>query len=146
LLGACAGDIPRPLAGIDRLLEQAGSQGAPALAGRWLAVIGSRGGRDQVQLIDLETRGPVPLPGLNRPDAQPISVGVDASGQKLAVVRQIEGRTELLLYRRALMGTELIAMQPAGVPRRLQLSADGRQLALEVSRGGRWQVDLISVP
>jgi hypothetical protein len=37
-------------------------------------------------------------------------------------------------------------MLPAGVPRRLSLQADGRQLALEVSRAGVWQVDLINLP
>lgn len=145
-LGGCSDTMPRPLGDLDRLLDQAGSQQEPALAGRWLALIGSRDGRDQVQLIDIENRRPVPLPGLNRPDAQPLSVGVEAAGQKLAVVRQIGGDTELVVYRRGLMSTEVVAMQPAGVPRRLQLSADGRLLAVEVSRGGRWQVDLISVP
>jgi hypothetical protein len=145
-LAGCGGSMPRPMGEIDQLLLQAGGQTAPALAGRWLAVINSRGGRERVELIDVEARAPVPLPGLNRADAQPLSVGVDAAGQKLAVVRQIEGHTELVLYRRALMGTERIAMQPSGVPRRLQLSADGRQLAVEVSRNGQWQVDLISIP
>jgi hypothetical protein len=37
-------------------------------------------------------------------------------------------------------------MEPAGVPRRVQLSADGRVLAVEVSRGGQWQVDLLTLP
>jgi hypothetical protein len=37
-------------------------------------------------------------------------------------------------------------MEPAGVPRRISLRADGRELAVEVSRGGVWQVDLIRVP
>jgi len=39
-----------------------------------------------------------------------------------------------------------VAMEPAGVPRRISLRADGRELAVEVSRGGVWQVDLIRVP
>lgn len=144
-LAGCGGTA-RPMADLDQLLRQAGSQGSPALAGRWLAVISSRSGRERVELIDLEARRPVPLPGLNRPDAQPLSVGVDGTGEKLAVVRQIAGHTELVLHRRSLLSTELITMQPPGVPRRVQLSADGRQLALEVSRDGRWQVDLISIP
>ena len=145
LLAACGG-MPRPMAGLDRALAAAGPSRDPVLAGRWLALIAERGGRDQVQLIDVERGLPVPLPGLNRPDAQPVSVGVDAAGDRLAVVRRLAGRTELVLYRRRFQSLEPIPMQPAGVPRRVSLQADGRQLAVEVSRGGVWQVDLITVP
>jgi len=61
-------------------------------------------------------------------------------------VRQVGGRTELVLHRRALMSSEAIPMVPAGVPRRAALRADGREIAVEVSRDGVVQVDLIEVP
>lgn len=145
-LGGCMGPMPQPLGGLNRRLEAIGSSRAPALSDRWLALIGGRDGREQVLLVDLERQLPVPLPGLNRPDAQPLAVAVDARGEKLAVVRQLEGRTELVLYRRGLMALEPVAMEPPGVPRRISLRADGRELAVEVSRGGIWQVDLIDLP
>ena len=145
-LGGCLGPLPAPMPDLDRQLELAGSHQAPSLAGRWLGLIANRGGRDQVELVDVENRRPVPLPGLNRPDAQPLSVAVSADGQRLAVVRSLEGRTELVLYRRSLMSLQLVAMQPAGVPRQISISADGRTLAVEVSRGGLWQVDQIQIP
>jgi hypothetical protein len=44
------------------------------------------------------------------------------------------------------MSLQLVAMQPAGVPRQISISADGRTLAVEVSRGGLWQVDQIQIP
>ena len=146
---AIAGCMPaqlRPMLALNRRLEQAGSAREPALSGRWLALIVGRGGREQVQLLDVEQGQPVALPGLNRPDAQPLSVGVDARGERLAVVRQLNGQTELVLYRRSLGLLQPLAIQPAGVPRRVQLRADGRQLAVEVSRNGLWQIDLITVP
>jgi len=146
LLSGCVGTMPVPMGGLDRRLEAIGSSHAPALSDRWLALIGGRGGREQAVLVDLERQMPVPLPGLNRPDAQPLAVAVDASGERLAVVRQLEGRTELVLYRRSLMALEVVVMEPPGVPRRISLRADGRELAVEVSRGGVWQVDLIQVP
>lgn len=146
LLTACSGDLPRPLNGLNRQLEQLAPAREPALTGRWLALIGQRGGRDRVMLIDLERGLPVPLPGLDRPDAQPLAVAVDASGERLALVRQRDDQTELVLYRRSVRTSERVPMLPAGVPRRLSLQADGRQLALEVSRGGIWQVDLINLP
>ena len=146
LLGGCMGRMPVPLVGLNRQLEQAGSSREPALADRWLALINGRGGRDQVLLLDLQRQLPVPLPGLNRPDAQPLSVAIDAAGERLAVVRQLEGRTEVMLYRRSLASLQLIPMVPAGVPRQLSLRADGRELAVQVSRNGLWQIDLIAVP
>lgn len=146
LLAGCLPPLPRPLAGLDRQLDQAGAGRSPSLSGRWLALITRRGEREQVLLVDLEGQGPVPLPGLNRPDAQPLAVAVDASGERLALVRQLEGRTELVLYRRSAMALERIAMQPPGVPRRISLRADGRELAVEVSRDGLWQIDLIGLP
>ncbi|MFM7732199.1 MAG: TolB family protein [Cyanobium sp.] len=145
-LGGCGSGMPAPIAGLEGPLAAVAPSRSPSLAGRWLALIGERNGREQVLLIDVERRLPVPLSGLNRPDALPISVSVDAAGDRLAVVRQIEDRTELVLHRRGLGGVERIAMQPAGVPRRVALRADGRELAVEVSRDGRWQIDLIAVP
>jgi len=145
-LTSCMGRVPQPLFPLDRRIEELGPSRAPSLAGPWLALISNRGGRDQVVLLNVEDQRPVPLPGLNRPDAQPLSVGVEAKGERLALVRQLEGRTELLVYRRRLMGSQVIAMNPPGVPRRVVLRADGRELAVEVSRDGHWQVDLIAIP
>jgi hypothetical protein len=146
LLVGCTGGMPVPLAGLNRQLEQAGASREPTLADRWLALITGRGGREEVLLLDLQRQLPVPLPNLNRPDAQPLSVGVDDAGERLAVVRQLEGRTELVLYRRSLGTVQLIPMVPAGVPRQVSLRADGRELAVQVSRNGLWQVDLIQLP
>ncbi|MEB3351942.1 MAG: hypothetical protein VKM01_06425 [Cyanobacteriota bacterium] len=138
--------MPRPAPSLDQLAEQAGGGRGPSLSGRWLALISHRQGRDQVQLLDLERRLAVPLPGLNPADAQPLSVSVDGAGERLAVVRLRQERTELVLYRRSMVSSEPIAILPAGVPRQVALQADGRQLAVQVSRGGLWQVDLIRLP
>jgi hypothetical protein len=51
-----------------------------------------------------------------------------------------------VLYRRSLASLQPIAIHPEGVPRQLSLRADGRELAVQVSRNGLWQVDLIAVP
>lgn len=145
-LGGCMGEMARPLPELDRALEQAGSGRAPALGETVLALISGRGGREQVVLIDLRSRLPIPVPGLNRPDAQPLSVASDARGERLALVRHRQGRTELLIYRRNLASLEPISLQPDGVPRRVALDPEGRTLAVEVSRDGLWQLDLITLP
>lgn len=146
ILGGCMGELPRPLPELDRALEQAGSSRAPSLGETVLALISGRGGREQVVLVDLRSRLPIPLPGLNQPDAQPLSVASDARGDRLALVRHRQGRTEVVLYRRNMASLEPIPLQPDGVPRRVALDPEGRTLAVEVSRNGLWQLDLITLP
>ena len=146
LLSGCMGSMPLPIGPLNRQLESLGANRDPSLSGRWLALISGKGGREQVVLVDLERQQPLPLPGLNRADAQPLSVSVDGAGDRIALVRQLEGRTELVLYRRSLQSLQPIAMVPSGVPRQVQLQADGRQMAMQVSRAGLWQVDLVKIP
>ncbi len=146
LLGGCLAPMPQPVVPLNSRLGAIGANRDPALSGRWLALISGRGGREQVLLLDLERQQPIELPGLNRADAQPVSVSVDAAGERIALVRQLEGRTELVLYRRSVQSLQPIPMVPSGVARQVQLQADGRQLAVQVSRGGIWQVDLVQIP
>ena len=147
LVTGCSSSRPTPRPDLNGLLRQSvNSRRDPSLGGRWLASLGQRNGRERVELIDLRSRSPVPLPGLNRTDAQPISVSVSADGQRLAVVQQREDRTELVLYRRNVGATQLLPLDPPGVPRSVSLDGSGRRLAVQVSRKGRWDVDLIRLP
>ncbi|MEB3233825.1 MAG: hypothetical protein VKM98_00215 [Cyanobacteriota bacterium] len=146
LLGGCLGPMPLPRAGLNRQLEQAGGNRDPSLGQNWLALIQQRGGRQQALLLDLKSERPVPLPGLNRPDALPISISVDGSGERLALVRQLEGRSEVVLYRRTAMSLQPIAMGAGAIPTAAVIRADGRQLAVQVSRNGLWQIDLVDLP
>jgi len=146
LLSSCTGQLPPPMAGLNRQLELSGGSRDPALGDRWLALIQQRGGRDQVVLLDLQRQVPIPLPGLNRIDALPISVSVDAVGERLALVRQLDGRSEVVLYRRPLQLVQQLPMADGSIATAVNLRADGRQLAVQVSRDGLWQIDLIDLP
>ena len=146
LLAGCFGNGARPLMGLNLQLAHTAVNRDPALSSDWLAVIGGREGREQVRLVRLSQGAPVPLPGLNRPDARPVAVAVDHWGERLALIRELEGRSELVLYRRSLQSLQLIPIEPAGVPHRLGFSADGKVLAVEVGRGGLSQVDLLELP
>ena len=147
LVTGCNSPRPTPRPDLNGMLRQSvNSRRDPSLGGRWLASLGQRNGRERVELIDLRSRSPVPLPGLNRADAQPISVSVSADGQRLAVVQQREGRTELVLYRRKVGATQRLPLDPPGVPRSVSLDGSGRRLAVQVSRNGSWDVDLIRLP
>jgi hypothetical protein len=137
----------RPIQGLNQPLNRLGESQSPSLGSEWLALITSRtGSRPQVQLIDRRRNAPVPLPGLNRADSLPIHVAVDQRGERLALVRQRDDRSELVLHRRSLQASQIVPIEPAGMPQRVSLSADGRVLAVEVSRGGLWQVDLLELP
>ena len=147
LLAGCRSERPRPRPEINGLLRQSvSSRREPSLAQSWLASLAKRGGRERVELIDLRNRRPVPLPGLNRADAQPISLSLSADGARIAVVQQRDDRTELFLYRRNAAALQRIPLDPPGVPRSVSLDGSGRLLAVEVSRNGRWDVDLIRLP
>ncbi len=146
LVAGCLQNGARPLIGLNLQLAQSAQNRDPALGSDWLALIGGREGREQVRLVRLSQGAPVPLPGLNRPDARPVAVAVDHWGERLALIRELEGRSELVLYRRSLQSLEPIPIEPAGVPHRLAFSADGRVLAVEVGRGGLSQVDLLELP
>ncbi|WP_010304519.1 hypothetical protein [Synechococcus sp. CB0101] len=146
LLAGCQSGM-RPIQGLNQPLNRLGDSQSPSLSSEWLALISTRtGSRPQVQLIDRRRNAPVPLPGLNRADSLPIHVAVDQRGERLAVVRQRDDRSELVLHRRSLQASQIIPIEPAGVPQRVSLSADGRVLAVEVSRSGLWQVDLLELP
>ena len=147
MVTGCSSPRPIPRPDLNGLLRQSvNSRRDPSLGGRWLASLGQRNGRERVELIDLRSRNPVPLPGLNRADSQPISVSVSADGQRLAVVQQREDRTELVLYRRNVGATQRLTLDSPGVPRSVSLDGSGRRLAVQVSRNGRWDVDLIRLP
>jgi hypothetical protein len=146
-LAGCNSDRPRPRPELNGLLRQSvSSRRDPSLGQIWLASLGKRGGRERIELIDLRNRRPVPLPGLNRADAQPISLSVSGNGARIAVVQQRDDRTELFLYRRNAAALQRIPLDPPGVPRSVSLDGSGRLLAVQVSRNGRWDVDLIRLP
>ena len=113
---------------------------------RWLASLASRNGRERVELIDLNNDTPVPLTGINQADSQTISLSVSGDGQRIALVRQREERTELMLYRRTATALQRLPINPPGVPRSVSLNGNGQLLAVQVSRKGRWDVDLIRLP
>ena len=97
-------------------------------------------------MIDIRSRTRVPLPGINRADSQPISVTLSANGERLAFIRQRADKTELLIYRRRLGTLQRIELTPKGIPRRVSLDGSGKILAVQVSREGRWDVDVIQLP
>ena len=137
----------RPMSRVGASLRRsAESRRLPSMGQRWLASLASRNGRERVELIDLSSDTPVPLNGIHQADSQTISLSVSGDGQRIALVRQREERTELMLYRRNVSALQRLPINPPGVPRSVSLDGNGRLLAVQVSRRGRWDVDLIRLP
>ena len=146
-LMGCGPSGLRPEQSISSALQRSSdSRRWPSLGNRWLASIASRNGRERIELVDLRNGQPVPLPGINQSDSQPISVSVSGDGKRIALIRSRDGRTELMLYRRGVGVLQRLPVEPAGVPREVSLDGSGRLLAVQVSRKGRWDVDLIRLP
>ena len=146
-IAGCSGSGMRPQPGLNSALRRsADSRRQPALGQRWLVSIANRNGRERIELVDLRTRQPVPLPGLNQAGSQPVSASVSANGKRIALVRTREGRTELMLYRRSAGALQRLPVEPSGVPREVSLDGEGKRLAVQVSRQGRWDVDVIRLP
>ena len=143
----CSQNGIRPMTRVGASLRRsAESRRLPSMGQRWLASLASRNGRERVELIDLNNDTPVPLTGINQADSQTISLSVSGDGQRIALVRQREERTELMLYRRTASTLQRLPINPPGVPRSVSLNGNGRLLAVQVSRKGRWDVDLIRLP
>ena len=55
----------------------------------------------------------------------------------------LKDKTELLIYRRNVGTLQRIELSPKGIPRRVSLDSSGRVLAVQVSRSGKWDVEVI---
>ena len=115
----------------------------PSLGDKVLVALTKRNGKDFIELIDIRTKKVLSIPGLNNSNSQPISVAVNAKGDKVVFIQQRDNKTELLLYRRSLGSLEKLELIPKGIPRRVSIDGIGRLLAVQVSRDGRWDIDLI---
>lgn len=144
ILGGCLRTDMRPINSFNEaLFQSANSYRDPSLASQWLVALARYQGKDKIEMIDIRSRRRVPLPGINRADSQPISVSVSANGERLAFIRQRGDKTELLIYRRSIGTLQRIELIPKGIPRRVSLDSSGKVLAVQVSREGRWDVEVI---
>ncbi len=144
LLGGCSRINMRPMYGLnDALFQSSTSYREPSLGNKWIVSLVNYQGKDKIEMIDMNSRKRVPLPGLNRADSQPISVSLSANGERLALIRQRADQTELLIYRRRVGTLQRIELIPKGIPRRVSLDSSGKVLAVQVSREGKWDVEVI---
>ena len=147
LLAGCFQSNIRPISSFnDSIFKFSSSYREPSLGNQWLVALTNSKGKDMIEMINIRSRTRVALPGINRADSQPISVSVSANGERLALIRQRDDQTELFIYRRSVGTLQRIELTPKGIPRRVSLDSSGRVLAVQVSRDGRWDIDVIRLP
>lgn len=142
-LAGCIRPPIRSIHNINGLFLPSRSYREPSLANRWLASLVNNNGKDKIELIDLRGRARIPIAAINRADSQPISVAISANGNVIVFIRQRDDQTELFIYRRLVGTVQKIDLTPKGIPRRVALNFDGKVLAVQVSREGRWDIDII---
>lgn len=119
----------------------------PSLGLTTLVTIGTGfAGHRQVQWRPMAALQPLLPPHLDQPDARPLEVSVDGAGQRLVVLRERKGRTELVLHDLRLGVSRPVHLAADGSPGAIGLSADGRQLAVAVSRDGRRRIEVLQLP
>jgi hypothetical protein len=119
----------------------------PSLGVDTLVSIGTGvAGHRQVQWRPIAALQPLLPLHLDRPDARPLQVSVDAGGQRLVVLRERKGQTELVLHDRRLGISRPLPLAADGLPVAIGLSADGRSLAVAVSRDGRRRIEVLALP
>ncbi len=146
-ISSCGNSFQKPLRSLNSsLIQSANSHREPSLASEWLITLANHQGKELIEVINLRSKKKVALPGLNRADTQPISVSISGNGERIALVRQRGNKTELLVYRRNTETVQLIEINPTGIPRKVSMDGTGKLLAVQVSRGGNWEIDLIRIP
>ena len=144
VLGGCMSARIRPMYALNRYFIQSNNiYREPLLGNQWLAILVNNQGKEKIELINLKNRKRVLLPGINRRDSQPISVSVNANGERLAFIHKRLDKTELFLYKRNSGTLQRLEITPKGVPSRVSMDGSGKVLAVQVSRNGRWFVDVI---
>ena len=142
-LCGCSYQKLRPANQFNNLLFKSNiSYSSPSIGINWISSLINDNGKEKIELLDLQRRRVVSLPGLNVRTAIPISLSMSSNGNILAIVRQRNEETELIIYRRNSGGSRRIEIVPKGIPRKVALDGLGKILAVEVSRNGKFEIDI----
>ena len=143
---SCANNYMRPMHSFNNtLFNNSESYKEPDLGIEFLIAIGNRDGRDVIQMIEIRSRQRIPLPGINRSDSQPINLSISGNSEKIAFIRQRSGETELMVYNRRNNSLRRLEIIPKGVPHNLSMDGLGRFLAVQISREGKWDIDIFKL-
>ncbi|HAC65468.1 MAG TPA: biopolymer transporter [Cyanothece sp. UBA12306] len=113
--------------------------------GRYLAFASDRNGHRDIYLYDLQTKGLVSLPNLNRRDSSQDQPALSTDGRYLAYVSTERGRTDIMVYDRQSQRSKLLSANIKGSVRQPTISGDGEKVAFQTSQLGQWNIAIIEL-
>jgi Tol biopolymer transport system component len=111
--------------------------------GRYLAFASDRNGHRDIYLFDLQQRGLLPLPNLNRWDSSQDQPSLSADGRYIAYVSNERGKSDILVYDRQIQRSVLLTANVRGSVRQPTISGDGSQIAFATSQLGQWNIAIV---
>ncbi len=141
---SCSMERNRPIMKINSYLRgyQNGHK-KPSLSKNLLATLINREDRDIIHLIDIRNMKRIPMGALNTPNTEPISISLSANGERIALIRKRGITSQLILYQRKSGRIQEIELKQLGNPTKVSIGGKGKILAVEVTRQGKKEIDLI---
>lgn len=123
-----------------RSLNSPAAELSPQVAGRYVAFISDRFGREDVYLFDTVASSLVDLPGLNGFDAIAADPDVSQNGRYIVFTGSRQGREGIFLYDRQTRQLRNLTANLGAKVRHPTISADGSRIAFESSANGQWDI------
>ncbi len=117
----------------------------PKISQKYLITIVQYKGNLRMELIDLDRKKIIFLPGINSNKGNPISVSMSSNANKIAFIEEENGENYLFIYFRKNGFLRQINFDSKDVPMKLSLSASGKTLAIQVLRDGKTKIDIIQL-
>ncbi|MFQ3617739.1 MAG: biopolymer transporter Tol [Cyanobacteriota bacterium] len=117
----------------------------PALSGngQYVAFVSNRKGDRGILLYDLKRQQFVDLPRLNRWDAVAERPSLSNTARYIVYVASGSGRPEVELYDRITKQAQVLTYGYRGWVRNPSISPDGRYVAFELGRDGKWTIQIL---
>lgn len=117
----------------------------PALSGngQFVAFVSNRKGDRGILLYDLKRQQFVDLPRLNRWDAVAEHPSLSNTARYIVYVASGSGRPEVELYDRVTKRAQVLTSGYRGWVRNPSISPDGRYVAFELGRDGKWTIQVL---
>ena len=109
--------------------------------GRYLAFASDRNGQRDIFLFDLQSRGLVPLPNLNRRDSSQDQPALSADGRFLAYISTERGKTDVMVYDRETPRSPLLSANVRGTVSHPTLT--GSKVAFQTRQSGQWKIAIV---
>jgi Tol biopolymer transport system component len=111
--------------------------------GRYLAFASERRGQRDIFLYDLQAKGLVSLPNLNRQNSTQDQPALSSNGRYIAYVSTERGKPDIFVYDRQQQTTELLTVNFKGSNKQPTISGDGSQVAFQASQLGQWKIVIV---